>query len=338
MIFGTWPLLWSVIGLLVASAAILFAGFRITRIADELADRTGIGEAIAGAVFLGAVTSLSGFVTLAVGAFQGDAGFALANPLGGILLQTVWLPIADLVYRRVNLEHAAASLENIMQAVLLLALLSIPVIGYATPDAAIWGVHPGTFAILPLYLAGLALVRRMKDTPNWTATQTSETREDEPQPATDRSMTSLWVGFSVFAVMLAVSGYVTGEAGLGIVEATGLSGSLVGSTFTTAASSLSELVTLLAAVRIGALTLGVGDIVGGNLFDMLQVGVADVFYRDGSVYADAGPAGLVLVAGCIVISAVMAAGLLLRQKRGIGFEGIAIPAIWVGTIAVVAVV
>jgi cation:H+ antiporter len=29
-------------------------------------------------------------VTVITGAFGGDAGFALANPIGGIALQTVW--------------------------------------------------------------------------------------------------------------------------------------------------------------------------------------------------------------------------------------------------------
>lgn len=46
----------------VCALVIAIAGTRITRIVDQLADRTGIGEAAAGAVLLGATTSIGGSV------------------------------------------------------------------------------------------------------------------------------------------------------------------------------------------------------------------------------------------------------------------------------------
>lgn len=248
----TWPLLPSVIGLIAAALVIIVAGTRITGLVDEIADRTGWGEAIAGAVLLGAATSLPGLVTLTTGALAGDAAFALANPVGGILIQTVWLAIAYLVYRRVNLEHAAASSANILQSVILVALLAVPVIGYATPSLSLLWVHPASLAI------------------------------------------------------------------------------------TSGISSLPELVTLLAAVRIRALTLGVGDIVGGNVFDALQITVADLAYRDGPLYADAGPSGLLLLGAAILTTGMLTAGLLMRDRRGIGFEGVAIPLVYVLAIVGVA--
>ena len=48
---------------LLAALVIGVAGVALTRRADMLADRTGLGEAVAGAVFLGVTTSLSGTVT-----------------------------------------------------------------------------------------------------------------------------------------------------------------------------------------------------------------------------------------------------------------------------------
>lgn len=332
-----WPLLPSVIGLVVAGIVIAIAGTRITTLVDELADRTGMGEAIAGAVFLGATTSLPGLVTLTTGALAGDAGFALSNPVGGILIQTVWLAIADLVYRRVNLEHAAASSENLLQALLLVVLLAVPVVAYATPDLRLLWVHPASLAIPFLYVGGLVLVRRHRKNPMWHPEQTDETVVDEPNEPSDRSMRRLWTGFAVLAATMTVAGYVVGQAGLGVVQATGISGSLVGSTITSGISSLPELVTLLAAVRIKALTLGVGDIVGGNVFDALQITVADLAYRPGPVYADAGPASLLLLGGALLATGLLAAGLLVRDRRGIGFEGVAIPVVYVLAVVGVAV-
>lgn len=303
----TWPLLPSVIGLIAAALVIIVAG-----------------------------TSLPGLVTLTTGALAGDAAFALANPVGGILIQTVWLAIAYLVYRRVNLEHAAASSANILQSVILVALLAVPVIGYATPSLSLLGVHPASLAIVPLYVAGLYLLREQRTNPMWHPEVTDDTVEDQPQPITDRSMARLWASFTLLAATMFVAGYVVGQSGLGVVEATGASGSLIGSTVTSGISSLPELVTLLAAVRIRALTLGVGDIVGGNVFDALQITVADLAYRDGPLYADAGPSGLLLLGAAILTTGMLTAGLLMRDRRGIGFEGVAIPLVYVLAIVGVA--
>ncbi len=94
---GAWPLAPSVVALALAVGVVIVVGVRLARTADELADRTGMGEALAGALFLGGVTSLPGIVAAATGALEGDAEFALANPVGGVAVQSVWLAIADLV-------------------------------------------------------------------------------------------------------------------------------------------------------------------------------------------------------------------------------------------------
>jgi len=119
---------------LAAAIAIAFGGWRLANLADRLADRTGMGEAIIGALFLGAVTSQPGIVTSVTAAWHGCAELAVSNAIGGIAVQTLFLAIADLLYQRANLEHAAASLSNLMQGVLLVVLLSIPLIAAATPE------------------------------------------------------------------------------------------------------------------------------------------------------------------------------------------------------------
>ncbi|PWG75038.1 hypothetical protein DF186_14780, partial [Enterococcus hirae] len=88
---ASWPLAWSIVAIVCSGGVLLTAGVRLTSVADALADRTGIGEAMAGAVLLGAVTSLPGLVTTTVGAASGEAGFAVSNAVGGIAAQTAFL-------------------------------------------------------------------------------------------------------------------------------------------------------------------------------------------------------------------------------------------------------
>ncbi|SUD48694.1 Uncharacterised protein [Nocardia otitidiscaviarum] len=53
MSFAGWPVAGLLLMLGGCGLVLLTAGVRFTRIVDEIADRTGIGEALAGAVLLG---------------------------------------------------------------------------------------------------------------------------------------------------------------------------------------------------------------------------------------------------------------------------------------------
>ncbi|MCW4384204.1 hypothetical protein OH146_00265 [Salinibacterium sp. SYSU T00001] len=330
---SAWALWPSILALAASVVVLVFAGSRLARTADQLSDRTGMGKAAAGALFLGAVTSLPGIIATATGALEGDAAYALANPLGGVAVQTVWLAIADLVYRKANLEHASASLENLLQSLVLVALISMPVVAYATPGLTLGWVHPITLVMPVVYLYGLSLLNQARKEPMWSAKKTSDTREGGEAAGTKASTPQLWLRLGMLAVVVGVTGWVIAQAGLGIVAATGWPSGITGFTVTTAVTSLPELVTLIAAVRMGALTLGVGNIIGGNVFDTLLIIVADGFYTEGNIYSSAGAESLVLLGGTVLITSVLAAGLLVRQRKGVGFESVAIPGVYLGTVA-----
>ena len=120
-----------------ATVVVAVAGTRITRLADRLADETGLGEAMTGALLLGIATSLAGTVVSVSAALQGLASLAYANAIGGIAAQTAFLALADLVYRRANLEHASAELASILQAALLCLLLSLPLAAATVASGAV---------------------------------------------------------------------------------------------------------------------------------------------------------------------------------------------------------
>ncbi|MDZ7725645.1 MAG: hypothetical protein U5R06_23180 [candidate division KSB1 bacterium] len=63
-----------------------------------------------------------------------------------------------------------------------------------------------------------------------------------------------------------------------------MSETIAGGLFVGIATYLPELVTTVAAVRRRALTLAAGDIVGGNMFDVLFVCAADIAYSRGSLF------------------------------------------------------
>lgn len=335
------PLSWAVPLLLAATAAITWAGVRATNLADRLADRTGVGEALIGAVVVGAITSLGGSVMSVVTAHDGYPALAISNALGGIAVQTFFLAIADIAYRRANLEHAAASPENLIQGGLLLVMLSMLVAIMAAPPVAIWGISPGTPLLFATYLFGLVLIRRVRKVPMWHPRVTPETREDTPEPEGDEplSVGALWLRFGGYALLMATSGLGVAVAGVSIVEQTGLDQTAVGAGITATCTSMPEFVIAVAAVRQKALTLAVGNIIGGNSFDVLFSAFSDIAYRPGSIYHAVGPETLFIVALTQVMTGVLLLGLIRREKHGpanIGFESVFILAAYVTGVIVVA--
>ncbi len=307
-----------------AGTAVILASIRATRLADIIADRTAMGEAMAGGIILGGATSLSGVVVSVTAAASGDASFAVSNAVGGIAAQTLFLAVADLLHRRANLEHAAAEPANLFQAVMLLILLSLPIAAIAGPDIAYFGVHPVSLLLFLAYLAGVHLSASVNDQPMWKPVETRETRHDEPEDDAEPQKSALRPAL-VFAGLVAVMGgcgWIISQVGGSFITRFALSSSLVGALLTAVITSLPELVTTLVAVRRGALQLAVGGIIGGNTFDTLFLVFSDVAYRDGSIYGAVGMNDLYWLATGMLMTAVLLGGLILRQREGPGRIGI----------------
>lgn len=307
----------------IAATAIAFAGTKMARVADCLAEATGLGEAFVGALFLGGSTSLAGIVTSVTAAAHNHPELAVSNALGGIAAQTVFLGIADMAYRKANLEHAAASVATLMQATLLVTLLAIPLLAMAGPEVSVLGIHPASLMIPVAYFFGLRLVSEAQTTPMWNPFYTAETRVEELKiDESDRpQLLKLWLQFIGLAAIVAIAGYGVGEVGVSISVQSGLSESLVGGLFTAVSTALPELFTTVAAVRQGALTLAVGGVLGGNSFDVMLLAFSDFAYPGGSIYHALETRQVFVVALTLLMTGILLLGLLRRERHGIGNIG-----------------
>jgi cation:H+ antiporter len=62
-------------------------------------------------------------------------------------------------------------------------------------------------------------------------------------------------------------------------------------------------------VRIGAVNLAVGDIIGGDFFEVLFLAAADFFYRPGSIHHELDSDNLFAAALAILLTGVLLLGL-----------------------------
>jgi len=323
--------------LLACALVIAVAGPRLVAVVEAISERTGFGDALSGAVLIGIATSLSGTVLSVSAAHQGHTDLAVSNAAGGIVMQTFFLVIGDLSYRRVNIEHAAASLENLLQAALSVVMMSFVLLLTLSPGWTLLAVHPGTLLLPCVYLVGLHVVHESRLNPQWLARKSLETGEELPHGSLKRPpLPTLLLRFVLLAAVLGLAGLLLTVAAVGLSEQTGLSQTVLGVLLTSLITSLPELVTTLTAIRRGFLTLAVGNIIGGNTFDVLFLAAADVAYRNGSIYhVMSDDHRLTLITG-ILMTSIIAMGLLRRERRGpaaIGLESVTVALVFAAFVA-----
>lgn len=342
LVSASWSVPAAVAAFVIAGLLTVVGSVRLVALGDALADRTGWGEALFGAIFFGLATSLSGIVMTAVTAATDAPQLAYSNAVGGIAAQTTAIAVADLFYRRVNLEHATASLSNLLFGCLLLALLALALIATYTPDATVAGLHPISVIMIGCYVGGVSIIHSTDATPYWQAVDTVETRPDLPQDHGQldrRPLGLLWARFALVGLTVAGGGWIIARAGEILVSATGLRAGFVGGILMGLVNALPETITAIAAVRRGAVTLAVAAILGGNCLDALNLVVGDVFYRGGSIYHSAGTDELFLSTAAMLMTTVLLGGLLARQVRGwgkVGFEGTLLLGGYLAVVAVLA--
>ena len=137
--------------------------------------------------------------------------------------------------------------------------------------------------------------------------------------------------FAALVAVLGLGGWIISQVGGAFISRFSLSSSLVGSLITAVVTSLPELVTTIVAVRRGALQLAVGGIIGGNTFDTLFLVASDIAYREGSIYHAVDINDLYWLGTGLAMTAILLAGLILRQRVGparIGIESVLIIAFY----------
>lgn len=77
------------VAFIVGALVIVTAGSRLARVADELADRTGLGEALFGIFLLAGVTSLPDFAATLSAAMDSRPDLAMSNIMGSMAANLV---------------------------------------------------------------------------------------------------------------------------------------------------------------------------------------------------------------------------------------------------------
>ena len=308
-------LLWMIF--FTAAAVIVIAGIKLSGNGDIIAHKTGLGRMFVGSILIAGATSLPELVTIGSAAFIGAADIAVGNVFGSCLFNLVILAFVDLIQGPgplmlyLNLKHILSALSGML--LLGIAALFILLNYLGVFSIAPGGIGLGSLIIFLLYIISARLNYRYDDN--------KEEKKQEELFEVDITLSKAVISFTVAAVMIIIGGIILSLTADRIAALTGLEQTFMGTILMAAATSLPEVATVVGALKINAYNMAAANIFGSNIFNVLIIAIADVFFRAGSIFNFVSLDHIVTALIAIILSGIAVIGLFYRSKKSVFYLG-----------------
>lgn len=293
---------------------IVLAGVRLARYGDVLGEKSGLGRSWIGVVVLAATTSLpelfTGFGATALATLP---DIAVGDVLGSCMFNLLILSMMDALQpeplsARAHQGHAI----SIGFGLLLIGVAGMGlIVGERVPTFGWVGVYSP--ALIVLYFVSMRVIFTHEQ--HRRARETAEVAEELQYG--EITFRSAVIHYALAAVVVIAAALWLPQLGGELARRTGLGEAFVGSLFVALTTSLPEIVVSLAAVRIGSVDLGIGNVLGSNLFNLLILGLDDIFYREGPLLAAAAGSHSITLTAIVMMNSLFLIGLTYKviKKR-----------------------
>lgn len=303
-------LFWEIAGFVGCAVCIIFSGIKLSQLGDQLAVITGWGRAWLGLVLLATVTSLPELISgISAVTLVNAPDLAAGDIFGSCVFNLMILSVLDFILRKplvscVKSSHIVVALWGNV-----LLLLSSAAIYFAPGTPVTAGISWFTPFIIFIYLLSVNSMFHYDK-----SLKPADVHEGKSGAGAENKSTVIQQ-FVMHAAIVVGAAVFLPYFGNRIAEHTGLHQSFFGTLFLAATTSLPELVVSIAAVRLGAVDMAVGNLFGSNIFNFFILALDDIFYREGSLYAAISSSHLLSAFIIVLMSTVACLGLLLRPRK-----------------------
>jgi cation:H+ antiporter len=127
------------------------------------------------------------------------------------------------------------------------------------------------------------------------------------------------INYSINALVVIIAAVSLPKIGEGLATTTGLGQTFVGNIFIAISTSLPEVVVSMAAVKIGAIDLAIGNLLGSNIFNILILAVDDFFYVKGPLLFYANISHTISALSAIAMTSLVCIGVTYRSEKKLLF-------------------
>jgi cation:H+ antiporter len=323
---------------IVCLAVIVVAGTRLAKYGDLLGEKTRLGRVWIGVVILAAITSLPELATgISSITLVNQPDLTLGDLFGSNLINLVIIAVIDLIFTRghvLNYLGTGIVLSTVLNMLIITATAVFLLMAQNLPGISIFG-HIGIYsvALFFLFLLSQWIIFRFQP----------ESIEAQPEKSAQTAKTATisiykLLSFFILASLATIgAGVWLAYIGSQIVGITGLSTTLVGSLFLAICTSAPEIVVSISAVRLGALDMAVGNMVGSNLFNMgVIIFIDDIFYSAGPILSVVDSVHVITALFAILMSCIIIIGITFKPrlwlKSWIGIDTAALAILYFGAI------
>lgn len=300
-------------GFLVCTALIVYSGTGLSKYGDVLAEKTGLGRSWIGFVLLAIVTSLPELITGVSAAVNELPDIAVGNVTGSCVFNLFTLALLDL--GREKPLSSRAHYGHVISGGFGIILLTIVSLGL------FMGRHLEPFGWIGLYsiLFVFLYLIAMRLMYNYELRMVSEFLEDVAEGLRYEEMrySGAIIRFGLHSLVVVGAAIFLPGLAEDLAVQTGLGQTFVANIFLTISTALPELVVSFAAVRMGSVDLAIGNLLGSNIFNIVILGIDDLFFRPGPILEYASVNHTLPALYAIVMTAVTIVGITYRvqQKR-----------------------
>jgi cation:H+ antiporter len=300
------------LSLLICLAVIGVAGVKLSRYGDIIAEKTGMSRGWVGLILLATVTSLPEMVTGLTAATVARApDIAVGDLLGSCVFNLLIIVVLDFLYRKESI-YTRARQGNVLSAgygIALIGFVGFNLLLYRDGTFPSIG-HVGLYApfILLLYLLAMRSLYRYEQE------QVSEYVEDRAELYPDTSLKQAVRGYATAAMAVVAAGIWLPFIAKDLAVVMAWEQSFVGTLFVAAVTSAPEVVVTVAALRMGAVDLAIGNLFGSNMFNIVLLAIDDLAYLPGPLLADVSLTHATSAFSAMMMSGLAVVGLVLRPQ------------------------
>jgi len=283
---------------------ICLGGDRLVDAAVAIARKLGIPQIVVGATIVSLGTTLPEVLVSTTAAFDGSAAIAAGNAFGSIICNTALIAgLSQTIRPSKKVEFSSLLWRSLF---FFITLIGMNVCGYLTGAFN----RPVGIVLLVLFVVYAYM--------NVVHASAEGGAEEEKKEEEEISVLRQLIILVICAALLFIGANLLVDNGILIAQAVGVPERVIAVTFIALGTSLPELMTSVMSLIKGYENVGLGNVIGANLLNMLLVigipsAIAGIPLERGTIMVDMPLAGLVM--------AVLIIPILVRKKSS-RFQGI----------------